>query len=141
MNVDNAQHLLPESIRDMVDVIGLPATMQVVELLGGLSIKFPQRGVSLHPEVEMLRPQLGDKVLAQLADCFVGGTIYIPRCEAALRHIRNQRFVDEVAALTEDGLSTTAAIMRLCPKYKISDRTAWKILSKDVSQHQQLPLL
>lgn len=136
MNLDNAQHLLPESIHDMVGIIGLSATMQIVEMLGGISVRFPAKGGQLHPEIECYREVLGDDILDTLGEYFRGEIVYIARCDAALSYIRNQRFVDEVATLTEDGLSTTAAIMRLCPKYKISDRYAWEILKTPSKQTQ-----
>ncbi len=141
MNLQSAQHLLPDSIQEIIDIIGLPATVKVVEALGGVTVKFPQRGGKLHPVIELTREAIGEDALNSLADYFAGGEVYIPRCEAALCHLKHQRFIDEVAALTEDGLSITTAVMQLCPKYQFSDRTAWKILAKDRSHNYQKPLL
>lgn len=141
MTLENVQHLLPDSIREMAEVIGLPATMRVVDALGGLSVDFPSDPQAMLPlTVEQQRQVLGDKVLCQLSTYFAGEKLYIPRCETALRAVRNQQFIDNVAEIIEDGYSMTSAIMQLCPKYKISDRTAWKILSKKNTQSVQKPL-
>lgn len=141
MNLEAAQHLLPDVANDMVGIIGLSATVQTIEVLGGVSIDFPVcTDTPLPPLIEQHREELGDDVLNKLSAYFAGEKVYIPRCEAALRYVRNQRFINEVATMSEDGYTTTAAVMQLCSKYKISDRTAWKILAKDQSPKVQKSL-
>ena len=59
---------------------------------------------------------------------FGGEELYVPRCEEALRELRNEQFRHEFLVLTErEGVSKLMAMSALCPKYKISERTGYTI--------------
>lgn len=70
-----------------------------------------------------------------------GEELYVPRCEGALRELRNEQFRSEFFDLTErQGVSRLMAMSALCPRYQISDRTGYNIVGSrtQVADQQHL---
>ncbi len=141
MNIKDAQHLLPQSVQEIITVIGVDDTAKLVELIGGISVEFPATAGVMPPALRLCRDDIDEITLERLCYHYAGERLYIPRCEAALRHLKKAQFINELAALVEDGESLSAAIRRLCPKYQISDRTAWELLKQQQTPQHQRPLL
>ncbi|STZ75545.1 Mor transcription activator family protein [Bergeriella denitrificans] len=141
MEIGRAEHLLPESVADIVAVIGLEATADLVAAIGGCRFKFG-RGVRDTPRLRLLFSVIGEAKTYDLLRVYGGEELYLPRCDKALRALRNEQFKAEYLDLTEkQGLSGVMAISRLCPRYKISDRTAYTILrskTEPVTQQRTL---
>lgn len=133
-----AEHLLPEAVLDMIDVIGFEAAEKLVKSLGGVTF-FIGKGVQNTPRLKMLEAVIGVDATLALIEVFGGDSVYIPRCDAALRHLRNQRLISDVNEAVANGTSISMALLELCPKYGISDRLAWDILNakKDTQIRQQ----
>ncbi|WP_274571573.1 Mor transcription activator family protein [Neisseria leonii] len=128
MDIKRVQHLLPETVADMVAVIGLQAVTDLVAAVGGTRFKFGH-GVQDTPRLQMLFSIIGEAKTYDLLRVYGGEELYIPRCEQALRALRNEKFKAEFMDLTQNqGLSGLMAMHRLCPRYRISDRTAYTIL-------------
>lgn len=122
---ENVEQYLPESIKEIVTVIGLADTEKLVKAFGGSSFLF-WRGEGYFSR---LREVLGQESAVKLQQHIGAGEVYIPRCEAALRILRNQRLYADFCRLTEvEGLSGRMAVLELCPKYQICDRTAWEVV-------------
>lgn len=122
---ENVEQYLPESVKEIVEVIGLPDTEKLVKAFGGCSFQFARSGSYF----ARLKNVLGQDVAIKLQRYMGGCEVYIPRCETALRILRNQRLYADFCQLTElDELSGSLAILKLCPKYNISDRTAWEVV-------------
>lgn len=117
---------LPASIKEIIEIIGFSSTEKLVNALGGSTFMFSQ-GASYYPK---LKAVLGSDDAKKLRAYIQGGSqVYIPRCHIALKMARNQRFVTEFEQLTQvDKLSGRQAMIALCPKYNISDRTGWEIV-------------
>ncbi|WP_193756039.1 Mor transcription activator family protein [Morganella morganii] len=83
----------------------------------------------LHPaglkRLEQLSCIVGRDAADVLNAHFAGTEVYIPNAAAAMREVRNQRFMHDIRALSEQGLSTVKAVAKLCPEYGFSDRHAW----------------
>lgn len=127
-----AKQHLPAIVCEIADIIGFPATEALVKAIGGTSFDF---GVGLRKteRLDILYRAIGEQKTHQLLSVFRGCREYIPRCEKALRLLRNTRFKNEFLQLTElDGKGTRMALQVLCPKYSISDRAAYEIIRSHV---------
>ncbi|HGG6754233.1 TPA: mor transcription activator family protein [Salmonella enterica subsp. enterica serovar Java] len=125
----SVKHCLPDSAFELVDVLGWPAAMRLVSLFGGVSLsgtsgRARERTGGVH---QMLREALTEDEVKKLIRHFGSEGFYIPRCDVALRELRNSRFIAELDASVAGGLSTRQALARLCPRYGFSDRYAWSL--------------
>lgn len=121
---------LPESMRQIAEVIGLDGAEKLVRSIGGARFKFG-KGRQNTARMKLLHKAVGAADAAKLAAVFGGDELYIPRCSAQLRLVRNRRFRAAFAALTDGGKTSKAmALTELCPQFGLSHRTADKILSE-----------
>lgn len=88
------EHYLPASVRDLVDVVGMPAALAIVEARGGIRLCVPKRVTPDHWLVDLI----GVDALQALISVYSGEEIEVPRCYAALRAIRDQQIVAEAEA-------------------------------------------
>lgn len=135
-NFEGLRELLPESAVALVDVIGLEATMRLVEVLGGVPMPV-NKGILARGDarLDMLRQAVGEENTRKLMDAFGGEEIYIPNCYRALREVFWQRFLSEFDELRASGVSVMMSLTRLCPVHKVSYKQAMKVLSER-KQHQ-----
>ncbi|MFC2293065.1 MAG: Mor transcription activator family protein [Kingella oralis] len=121
---------LPESMRQIAGVIGLDGAERLVRAIGGARFKFG-KGRQNTARMKLLHKAVGAADAAKLAAVFGGDELYIPRCSAQLRLVRNRRFRAAFAALTDGGKTSKAmALTELCPQFGLSHRTADKILAE-----------
>lgn len=121
---------LPESMRQIAEVIGLDGAEKLVRSIGGARFKFG-KGRQNTARMKLLHKAVGAADAAKLAAVFGGDELYIPRCSAQLRLVRNRRFRAAFAALTNGGKTSKAmALTELCPQFGLSHRTADKILAE-----------
>lgn len=129
---------LPESIQEIVGVIGLADTEKLVKAVGGTRFKFG-KGKQETARLKLLQQTIGETQTEKLLAVFGGDVMYIPRCQLALQKLRNQRFRAAFDDLIANGTSKAMALLQLCPEYGISQRTADSILKEretTVSQGQ-----
>ena len=128
LDLERVRHLLPESMLDIVEAIGVKSACELVKAIGGARFKFG-RGKQDTPRLHILFAAIGEAKTYQLLRVFGGEELYVPRCEEALRELRNEQFRHEFLVLTErEGVSKLMAMSALCPKYKISERTGYTIV-------------
>lgn len=128
MEFKRVRHLLPETVQGIVDVIGLQATMALVKAIGGARFKFG-KGKEDTERLHILFASIGEAKTYELLRVYGGEELYVPRCENALREMRNERFRNDFLNLTEvEGKSGLMAMTELCPKYGISERTGYTIV-------------
>ena len=121
---------LPESMRQIAGVIGLDGAERLVRAIGGARFKFG-KGRQNTARMKLLHKAVGAADAAKLAAVFGGDELYIPRCSAQLRLVRNRRFRAAFTALTNGGKTSKAmALTELCPQFGLSHRTADKILAE-----------
>ncbi|UAN47023.1 mor transcription activator family protein [Serratia sp. JSRIV001] len=131
--------LLPESAKVLLLILGYPATARLIDRFGGVTLSAKsgaaqERSGGVH---SLLREVLSDEELKKLIAYLGAAQFYIPRCDAALRQLRNTRFVAAVAERQEAGLSIRQAMAVLCPQFGISDRIGWQLISKRLNQDKQ----
>jgi len=121
---------LPESMRQIAEVIGLDGAEKLVRSIGGARFKFG-KGRHNPARMKLLRQAVGKAGSDKLAAVFGGDELYIPRCTVQLRKVRNRRFRAAFMALTDGGKTSKAmALTELCPQFGLSHRTADKILAE-----------
>ncbi len=79
-----AEEHLPESIQEMVDVIGLPAALCIVEKRGGIRLCVPKYVNDNH----WLVKTIGMKAFKKLVEYYNGEEIDIPRCLQAMNALK-----------------------------------------------------
>lgn len=131
MNLDQVKGLLPKQLLEIADAIGLPAAQRLVEELGGTTwpvAKGVRRlGIIRH---EALKEVVGEAAANIMAERWANVPLYIPKCDVALRRVRdleiNQQFVQGV----REGVSANTLVAELARTYKLSDRRIWEILKQ-----------
>ncbi|MBE2895474.1 mor transcription activator family protein [Pasteurellaceae bacterium HPA106] len=127
MELKDVQDYLPEVVLEMVELIGFVDTEKLINAFGGTTFRFTD-GQYYFPK---LVEAVGRESAVALRKYFNIEQVYIPRCEVALRLLRNYRFKADFDWLTEsNGKSGRLAMLELCPKYGVSDRAGWDILRK-----------
>lgn len=111
---------LPESLHEVVDLIGLPATLKLVEHFGGFTQLYVPRDIEPdHP----IAQALGVTAARKLSSVYGADTLRnIPRCAEGLRRIRN----DEVRARRPAESAATLALA-----FGLTERQIWTILAED----------
>ncbi|MEX0745299.1 MAG: Mor transcription activator family protein [Phycisphaeraceae bacterium] len=109
---------LPQSLAEVAEVIGLAATLALVEHAGGVRIYVPESLGDDHRLVEWL----GQEAAALLSEAFAMEELVVPRCAAALRQVRNRRMRFE---RQEHG----ARPAELALRYGLTERQVYTILA------------
>jgi hypothetical protein len=112
---------LPPRAAELAEVIGLAATLRLVEGWGGLRQYVPAPA-HLHADHPLVR-QLGREAARRLAEHYAREKIDVPRCLSALRAARDRRIVAE----HEQGASGRELAMR----YQLTERQIWTILARE----------
>lgn len=122
---------LPTSLHDIVELIGLAATLQLVERYGGITALYIPRDIDAEHQIALA---LGLTAARRLAQTFGGDCIRnIPRCADGLRRMRNR----EIKMRRGEGVSAA----RLALSFGLTERQIWSILSEsDVPDDRQSAL-
>ncbi|MBL5922028.1 mor transcription activator family protein [Lelliottia amnigena] len=123
---------LPESMHELIRVLGYDAAMRLAEAFGGSSLSgrtgaAKERTGGVHRLIESV---LTREEIKRLISWTGGAALYIPRCDAAVRVRRNARFADDYNRLLGEGCSGRSAMAQLCPLYGFSDRYGWEIMRR-----------
>lgn len=119
--------LLPSVLREMSELIGLPATMQIVRQYGGVRLYVPKEIPADHPLMKLI----GICNAITLADAYGGETLEIGRAEAAVREIRDTEIRQQWPALSQ---------RQLALKYGLTERQVRNIVSSSQQDYDQLEL-
>lgn len=124
-------HLLPEQGRELLPLIGLEATLALVNGLGGSTFPVPHgKNVNGEKRLALLKSVCGEDAAVKLSRRYGGTKLYIPNCKEALRHIRNIRMIKEYEERLNAGESANAIIADMAPRYRLADRNIWAIVNK-----------
>lgn len=115
--------ILPPLTREMAEVAGLKAALEVTERWGGTRLFFPKQVDGEHP----LTLTVGLEAARKLCDRFGGDEPSIPRAANALKYLRNQIIARRY--LTE----SAAAIAR---DYGMTERWVYEIVSREQDDRQ-----
>lgn len=121
INVDQ----LPKTARMLADVIGLPATLALVDIYGGLSIWPAKTGAD--------RAALGEIIGEEAAQRFVDTfreEVTIPKCVSAIRAVMHTELRAEFDRLTGEGASARSTVKQLALRYRYTVRWVWYLLNE-----------
>lgn len=126
--------LLPDSARQIAEVIGLPQTLALVSRLGGCTLPVPN-GVSKRGRaiLRLVGDIIGEDNARKLRDAYRATTLYIPNCKGALVQARNMALTRDRDMLAGQGMCERDIVFRLAIRYGISDRYIWQILKNPVT--------
>lgn len=123
-------HLLPETARTLIRLVGLTATMRLVEAWPG--IKFPvsknqRRDGAIR--FEMLAEIVGVEAAETITRHFGGDVLNIPKCQDALRELQHRQIRAEFDSITREH-TAVYAVTQLALQHRLADRTIWRILKQ-----------
>lgn len=141
MKLNSVDAMLPDTVRLIASLVGLPRTLRLVEELGGTTFQISKNITRLGEiRYSVLAEVVGVEAADVLTKHFGGDTIYIPRCADGLRYLRNRTIVEEFDRESAT-VGANAAVNALALRYKLSDRRIWEILKKtDCTQPKQTAL-
>lgn len=120
--------LLPGILREMSELIGIPATMAIVRAYGGVRLYVPMKLTHNHPLIKLV----GSANAEKLVDRFGGEAHFdIPMAEAALRQIRDMEIRRQWPSLSQS---------QLAMKYRTTERHIRRILAGCEQNDDQLEL-
>lgn len=123
----DVERMLPDTIRQIESVIGLSATIALINEFGGQTMFVPSKEcASWHAIAEVI----GNGAMASLARRYGGDELYIARCVDAMRELRDRRIRARFDRLTtgDSPMTAGAAYAALVQEHKLSDRQIRKIL-------------
>lgn len=117
--------------RDLVSVIGLSATLRLIEAKGGLSIRIPL-GITAPGQVlrDAFVQIIGLEATTHLIGQYGGTMLYVPSCRQARVDSRDQAINRERDRLAKEGRSERGLVDELARQYGLSSRHVWRILKK-----------
>lgn len=117
--------LLPESMADLVDIIGLPAVLKLMEAFGGTEFWVPEKLHHQHPLVDAI----GAEAAQTLCEYMARERIKVPRGVGITRGVRNQAIRRE----RHEG----AKLAELALRYRLTDRQVLNILNAEPADDRQ----
>lgn len=136
-------HLLPETAAQLVETIGMVRAGRLIDRLGGTTLPVPKlknrRGA---PAFDALVQIIGREAALRLVEVFGGENVWVPRCEDAMREVRDRAIRADFDELTKS-MSARDAVIELVRRYDVVDRHIWRILKQvdDLGETNQLALL
>ncbi|MDI4507267.1 hypothetical protein [Moraxella lacunata] len=138
IHTDTVTDMLPEQIKELVCLIGLTATMTLVDKFGGLSFGMPHSTNTKNGK--WLVRELGADIANVLIDRHKGEKLYINNCDALRVYLRNRALVGAIIACMETGTSQHRAVQETAPVFGITERRAYDILKEMTNGKTQLNL-
>lgn len=130
MSLSDVEHLLPDAVKTIIRLVGLPAATRLVESLGGTTFPVALRKSRLgEARFNMLADIVGTEAAERITTHFGGAPLYIPNCTQALRELKRRAIRAEFDELTRT-TSAIQAVAQLAQQYRVSDRNVWRILKQ-----------
>lgn len=115
---------LPRTARDLVDLIGLPATLRLVEEYGGQVFQVPKgRRVRGNKLLHELGEVIGADAAKKLSATHGGNYFSVPLCQRAIVAARDAQLQARFDALDKAGHSSRAIANRLAKEFRITAGT------------------
>ncbi|WP_447588676.1 Mor transcription activator family protein [Aquipseudomonas campi] len=138
MDVAAIKDVLPASVVDMAQRIGMPAALTVVEKMGGIRWRVAEGATR---EGAAKRAALADIVGSDIEELlhreYAGEDISLPRCHAALLRWRNIEINRRFEQGIREGLTGHIIAAELAREYRLTDRWIWDIVNKHVDTPPQ----
>lgn len=117
--------LLPDSMADLVDIIGLPAVLKLMKTFGGTELWVPEKLSHAHNLVTAIGPEAAQTLCEYMAR----ERLKVPRGAEITREIRNR------AIRRERREGAKLAELALC--YGLTDRQVLNILNSEPADDSQ----
>lgn len=131
MNLEQVRDQLPGQVLEIAQVVGMNAALRLVSELGGTTWEFSRgKGRNGQIKVAALVDIIGDEAAQRLTARLGGETIYIPRCDAALRRLRDLEIHRQFEQAVREGVGARVVVAELARTYQLSDRRIWIILDQ-----------
>lgn len=119
---------LPRTARDLVDLIGLPATLHLIELRGGQALTIPKRKRAAgHALFEALTDLVGAAAAEKLCQRYGGEYLTVPNCKRAAKAVGDAELQERFDALLAEGMGARAVANRLAGEFRLDVSTVWRI--------------
>lgn len=112
-------NILPGVLREMTGLIGLPATMQIVQRHGGTRLWVPALVETLAPDHKLVK-LVGMAAARKLSKQYGCETLEIPKAERALRAIRDKAIREQWPTKSQS---------QLAREYNLTERQVRTILN------------
>lgn len=118
---------LPRTARDLVDLIGLPATLRLIEARSGQVLTIPKRkrasGEDLYEQiVELVGPEAAGKICQR----YGGEYLTIPSCKRAMLAVRDAELQARFDTLLAEGQGARAVANQLAAEFGLDVSTVWR---------------
>ena len=122
---------LPRAVRGLVRLIGLPATLKLVEDFGGLTLYLPvgAREAGRQMLADLAR-RIGPEAAQILARHYAVTPLYVPNCKPVLLRARDAALLKDRQQLAREGLTERRIVQCLALRYHITERHVWSIFKK-----------
>ncbi|MBL8478656.1 MAG: hypothetical protein JNK59_05050, partial [Sterolibacteriaceae bacterium] len=119
--------------RELVDFLGLPATLLLVKEYGGQTFMVPKgmraRGVA---RIAELREAIGAEAATKLCHTYGGEYLAIPACKRPLQLVRDADMATRFDAMTTgpDAQSARSAVNQIAKHFGVTSTTVWRALKR-----------
>lgn len=142
---DEVRHLLPDGAIDLIQVVGADAAYRLIKRWGGTSLPVgmnkTRNGKILHAN---LAEEIGEENALKISRIFGRQRfLWVPKCQDALREVRNRKIRAQIDDLTMRGsYSMPEAVRKIAVEYNLTDRQIWYIAKQaDVDASPQMALI
>lgn len=113
---------LPQSVKDIADLLGLPAALSLVSAYGGVTVKVPVADGRAGKTRNDLVALLGEEKATTFIRHYAGERVVIARCQSVVRDVRDT----EIIAKYDSGISAA----KLALEYDMTERNVRNILKR-----------
>lgn len=117
---------LPESLRQLIELVGVAAALSLVSAFAGNVIQIPLRSRPGGMMRERLVHLMGEPLAERLIQSYAGERMPIPRCVQALRDARDREIIGAYDA--------GASVVTLTARYALTERQIRTILKRSPRQ-------
>ncbi|MDD5176779.1 MAG: Mor transcription activator family protein [Sterolibacterium sp.] len=122
---------LPATARELIDVMGLPATLRFIEAYRGQTLAIAKgkrlRGTA---HLQEIAEKIGAVAAKALCRRYGGSYLSVPMCTAALRAMRDARLQARFDEITGGGNSARHAVSVLVREFTLDGSTVWRVLKR-----------
>lgn len=119
---------LPKTARDLIDLIGLPATLRLIEARAGQVLAIP-KGKRRRGEARMLdlAEIIGAVATKALCQRYGGEYLTVPSCKRAAAAARDRALAARFDELLAAGIGARRVVNQLAREFRIDASTVWRI--------------
>lgn len=119
---------LPRTARDLVDLIGLPATSRLIEARGGQVLAIPKcKRARGEARLIDLADIVGMIAARKITQRYGGEYLTVPSCKRAFIAVRDADLLARFDALDKAGVGARKIANQLAAEFALNERTIWRI--------------